>query len=172
MLTFHLSLSNLLNRSMSLIQHVNQPTHEKGHTLDLIMTRSSDDIILSEPAIVHLFLDHFSISCNLSLSKPPLSSKEVTYRPKVVNLPLFLADLTSSNLCVDLDHIENLLVSYNTTLSSLYDHHAAPRIVELELSSPVLVFFGLPPALNKQIGREGKLSQSGVDLTTLMIWQI
>ena len=91
---------------MSLIQHVNQPTHEKGHTLDLIMTRSSDDIILSEPAIVHLFLDHFSISCNLSLSKPPLLSQEVTFRPKPINLPLFLADLASSNFCANPpDHI-------------------------------------------------------------------
>ena len=68
-----LQFSELL-RSLSLIQHVNQPTHEKGHILDLIISRSAD-IILSDPSPVHLFSDQISISCSLSLSKPSLSSQ-------------------------------------------------------------------------------------------------
>ena len=111
--------------SLSLIQHVNQPTHEKGHILDLIITRSADNIILSDPAPVHLFSDHFSISCNLSLSKPSLSSHVVTYRPKSINLPTLHADLASSDLCVNPpDHLEVLIASYASTLSSIYDQHA------------------------------------------------
>ena len=122
-----LQFSELL-RSLSLIQHVNQPTHEKGHILDLIISRSSDDIILSEPAPVHLFSDHFSMSCSLTLSKPSLSSQEVTYRPKAINLPLFLDDLASTILSANPpDNLEDLLVSYSNTLSSLYDRHAPPR---------------------------------------------
>ena len=50
-----------LFQSMSLIQHVNVSTHEKGHTLDFVTTSSSDNIIFS---------DHFSLSCSPSLDKP------------------------------------------------------------------------------------------------------
>ena len=30
-------------------QHVSGPTHLAGHTLDLIITRSSDDVVLASP---------------------------------------------------------------------------------------------------------------------------
>ena len=34
--------------SISLTQHVHQPTHVTGHTLDLKITRSSDHILCSD----------------------------------------------------------------------------------------------------------------------------
>ena len=114
-----LQFSELL-RSLSLIQ---QPTHEKGHILDLIISRSADNIILSDPSPVHLFSDHFSISCSLSLSKPSLSSQVVSYRSKSINLPIFLSDLCANPP----EHLEELIVSYSSTLSSIYDQHAPPR---------------------------------------------
>ena len=113
---------------MSLVQHVRQSTHEKGHILDLVITRSSDDIVFSEPSPAELFSDHFSLSCSLCLSKPSLSSQVVSFRPKAINLPLFLDDLSSSDLCSNPpEHLDDLLASYNTTLSTLYDHHAPLR---------------------------------------------
>ena len=48
-----------LLQSMSLEQHVHQPTHEKGHTLDLTITRSPDSMISSIAAADELFFDHF-----------------------------------------------------------------------------------------------------------------
>ena len=79
-----------LFQSKSLIQHV---TPEKGHTLDLVITSSSDNIILSEPEAGELFSDHLSLSCSPSFANPSASSKEITFRPKAVDIPLFLADL-------------------------------------------------------------------------------
>ena len=35
--------------AMGLVQHVKQPTHIHGHTLDLIITRQSDDFVAEEP---------------------------------------------------------------------------------------------------------------------------
>ena len=35
--------------SMGLVQHVKRPTHEKGHILDLIITRQCDNIVATEP---------------------------------------------------------------------------------------------------------------------------
>ena len=41
--------------SMGLVQHVKQPIHEKGHTLDLITTRQSDNIVSPEPRLKDIF---------------------------------------------------------------------------------------------------------------------
>ena len=111
-----LQFSELL-RSLSLIQDVNQPTHKKSHILDLIISRSADNIILSDPAPVHLF------------SKHSLFSQKVTCRSKSINLPIFLADLASSDLCTNPpdDHLEELVASYSSTLPSIYDQHGPPR---------------------------------------------
>ena len=38
-----------LLETFSLLQQVSGPTHLSGHTFDLIITRSSDDIVLASP---------------------------------------------------------------------------------------------------------------------------
>ena len=62
-------LHNLLE-SFNLKQHVATPTHSRGHTLDLIITRSEDDlvdgIVVRDPPLS----DHFAVHCTLKLSKP------------------------------------------------------------------------------------------------------
>lgn len=52
--------------SMSLQQHVKQPTHIHGHTLDLLITRQSDVIIAKEPEIERYFSDHAVVLCDLT----------------------------------------------------------------------------------------------------------
>ena len=53
-------LHNLLE-SFNLKQHVATPTHSRGHTLDLIITRSEDDpvdgIVVRDPTLS----DHFAV---------------------------------------------------------------------------------------------------------------
>ena len=117
-----------LLETFSFVQHVRQPTHEKWHTIDLIITRSSDQIVSSDPVSDELFSDHFSISCSLSFLKPDLEVKEVTIRPKTIDLQSFLDDIAPSDLCnSQFDHPEVLLNLYNTTLKSIYNKHAPPR---------------------------------------------
>ena len=112
----------------SLVQHIHNPTHEKGHTLDLIITRSSDRIISSRPVADELFSDHFSISCTLSLPNTQLQIKEVNIRPKNFDLQPFLDDLASSDLCLNPpDDPDVLFDSYNSTLRVIYEHHAPLR---------------------------------------------
>ena len=57
-----IKLHNLLE-SFNLKQHVATPTHSRGHTLDLIITRSEDDlvdgIVISGPTLS----DHFAVHC-------------------------------------------------------------------------------------------------------------
>ena len=73
---------NLLDiqESMSLRQHVRQSTHELGHTLYLIITRTSDDIIAARPFTGELFSDHFPVFCQLKLEGPQADVKRVQFR--------------------------------------------------------------------------------------------
>ena len=62
--------------SMGLQQHVNEPTHESGHTLDLIITRQCDSLLANIPVNDCLFSDHSTLMCDLTLDKPPLPKKK------------------------------------------------------------------------------------------------
>ncbi|KAK6180393.1 hypothetical protein SNE40_012558 [Patella caerulea] len=79
-----IKLSNLLS-SFNLVQHVNEPTHDEGHTLDLIITRSSDDFIKNLSMKNDLPSDHSQILLNLNIIRPP-NNKISPKRRKLVNL--------------------------------------------------------------------------------------
>ena len=51
-----------LLETFSLSQHVSGPTHLSGLTLDLIITRSSDDIVLASPKTTFPISDHLLFS--------------------------------------------------------------------------------------------------------------
>ena len=57
---------------MGLKHYVLQPTHELGHTLDLIITCISDNIIAGHPYTGELFSDHFPVFCKLKPERPPV----------------------------------------------------------------------------------------------------
>ena len=60
----------------NLKQHVTEPTHMKGHMLDLVITRSSSSIVLSTTAYPSSISDHYSVVFRLS-SASPVSARAV-----------------------------------------------------------------------------------------------
>lgn len=56
--------------SMGLKQHVIGPTHESGHTLDLLITRAHEDVIRGVPVIDRYISDHAAVLCCLNSVKP------------------------------------------------------------------------------------------------------
>ena len=67
----HWYKTNELLESMGLQQHVNEPTHESGHTLDLIITRQCDSLLAKISVTDCLLSDHSTLICDLILDKPP-----------------------------------------------------------------------------------------------------
>ena len=63
-----------LLESMGLQQHVNEPTHESGHTLDLIITRQCDSLLANILVTDCLFFVHFTLICRLvsSVGRAPV----------------------------------------------------------------------------------------------------
>ena len=120
--------------SLGLEQHVDQPTHIHGHTLDLAITSKASSIIQTSPRVDRYFSDHGSVVhvCNLKLRKPTYKVKTISYRKlKSVDMDRFNDDLASSSLCtVNYSGVhspasfEKFVKNYESTLSNLIDHPA------------------------------------------------
>ncbi len=116
--------------SFDLAQHVCQPTHRDGHTLDLVITRTSEkiieDIFVTDPVIS----DHSAIHFKLCIEKPKPLTKTVSYRKwKHIDLEQFKNDISESTIFTEPQTtVDNLVLQYNTVLSSLVDRHAPLKI--------------------------------------------
>ena len=64
-------LCNLLDM-YGLIQHVDVATHKSGHCLDLIITRSNQELLLSKPVADYMISDHMFVCFQLNIPRPPL----------------------------------------------------------------------------------------------------
>ena len=96
-----------------------------GHTLDLIITRQSDQIVRSTPR-VDCYFAHAPMLCHLHSIKPSFSTRTLSYRKiKLVNVDSLNDDLANSEVCKNpLDDPGELLLSCNKTLLALLDKHA------------------------------------------------
>ena len=121
----------LMIDSFGLDQHVFLPhscsswhSQSLKHTLDLILSRPSDNLLFSINAGPP-FSDHLSLLCSLRVLQPPFPSKVVRFRSfKDFNLDSFLSDLCFCPVVCDPSDLEVLIDQYNSTLSSLLDKHA------------------------------------------------
>ena len=78
------------------------PTHTSGHTLDLIISRSINDVIITELESTLALSDHLFIECNLNIPKPNVMVKEIRFRLlKKIDIPMFKNDISSCELCVN-----------------------------------------------------------------------
>ena len=88
--------------SFDLNQHVVGATHRDGHTLDLIITRVSDDGLVSNCRVGDRISDHFAVHCDLQFKKPPLERKEITCRKtRSIDFTDFRYNLRNSCLVLD-----------------------------------------------------------------------
>ena len=93
-----------LLESIGLQQHVNESTHESGHTLDLIITRQCYSLLANIPVTDCMCSGHSTLICDLTLDKQPLPKKKISFRmTQVVDVNL---------LCVsNLQYVSKLTLS-------------------------------------------------------------
>jgi hypothetical protein len=134
------SLFNLF-QSLDLIQHVTEPTHTSGHTLDLVIEKENVKPTVSKVDIRDIDLsDHFAVNVSINISKPPRPTKVISYRKlKSVDVEQFQNDIKSSELIRNPSNsLEGLVSQYDTVLRSILDTHAPvkERCVVLRSDSP------------------------------------
>ena len=115
-------------QSANLLQHVKGSTHKRGHTLDLIITRSIENTIQDVCVNDSTISDHYSVSCyvNMEKSKPPRITME--YRKfRSINVAQFKEDIKDSILYNTSDTetpVSDLSLKYHDVMSYLIDKHA------------------------------------------------
>ena len=112
--------------SYGLVQHVTAPTHQQGHTLDVVVTRSDCLVadIQIEPPILS---DHsyITFSVDLQMSRGQNAGTVCRRQWRHFDQDEFSEDLCQSDLlCNPPTDVVNLVTCYNDTLLSLLDKHA------------------------------------------------
>ena len=123
------SFSSLLSSS-GLHQHISDATHKAGHTLDLLITRSSDILVFSNLQIIDGLSDHSAITCDLLLKKPRALTKVIFKRHfKAIDNVDFCNDLAISDLfhSIPTPDLGTKVNRYNNTLRTLLDKHAPSK---------------------------------------------
>ena len=121
--------------TFGLQQFVTGPTHNDGHTLDVVVTRADlpPSAITVRPS--GEYSDHSLVLFQLPLPRPALQHVDVSTRAwKTFDADRFRADLLSSQLCSPTEDLAAMSVDwlqdlYDSTLSTLLDRHAARRTV-------------------------------------------
>ena len=110
--------------SINLVQHVEEPTHRNGHTLDILISR--DPEFVQNVIVDWAISDHFSVLCNLPLGKPPPERKFVKFRKyHDIDMTSFRNELrdklTASNYS---DSLKSAVSVYDNVLKELLDKYA------------------------------------------------
>ncbi len=109
------------------------PTHQTGHTLDLILMRALDDFITDVSISNPLPSDHALVESRLSISKPKpgeIMIKIRKYRDMVLNA--FRQDILLSPLYSDpTSDLYTLIEMYESVLSAILDKNAPEKSCKL-----------------------------------------
>jgi hypothetical protein len=138
-----------LFESYGFTQHVYQPTHKKGHTLDIAITRDSDTLLAQPPYVIDPVLcnqhgdlagDHYAIQLKINLSKPARPRKQVSFR-KTRNICIrdFAHDIMHIHALNDTNRpLDDLVDAYNSSLKALMDKHAplCTKVITLRPNAP------------------------------------
>ena len=124
-----------LIRSFGLAQRVAGPTHNRGHTLDLVITR--DNFPINTPKVdPPLLSDHSLVLFQLPIIRPPLEYRDVSTRKwKGFDRQSFKTDVLASRLCQPSEAYSDMTTDelqdiYDAELQSLLDRHAPRRITK------------------------------------------
>ena len=116
--------------AFDLRQHVQQRTHRNGHTLDLVLSRSNDPLLVSVRSEDHGFPDHYPVFMEVCIPKPALPRRSVSYRRiKAIDsnqLRASLSNLPLRDIHNDLT-LQQLVERYDSELSSVLDQHAPEK---------------------------------------------
>ena len=117
-------LAELLD-AFGLTQHVDGPTHTGGHTLDLVISRTDDDIVV-ECFVSDFISDHNAILMSMNTGRDHPPRKIVTFRNlRAIQIPALNEDVASSSLCRSVaGNVDELVDIYNCVLKELLDKHA------------------------------------------------
>ena len=118
------ALADLLDH-YDMKQVVSTETHQAGHTIDLVIVRSTETLVESA-VTTDLVSDHYALHCSLNLSKPKREYKVIRYRKlKSIDSVQFGQDIqASAPFSAPAGSLMGLVEQYDTVMCDLMDKHA------------------------------------------------
>jgi hypothetical protein len=118
--------------SSDLKQHVSFPTHKHGHTLDLLLSRNTSNIISSVEWSIPFISDHYTVHASIDIptkARPSLIKKLVRSFRKI-DINEFSKDVLNSVLhSSSPSSLDSYFELFTSTLSSILDKHAPQKLV-------------------------------------------
>ena len=116
---------DILLKTYGLHQHVSKPTHTKGHTIDLIITRDDDNCVVST-VVDELISDHNAVHCSLQCATPHPDKKIVQFRKlKSLNPDELNKSVSETALCTtpidNFINLDDLITQYQRDLTTVLD---------------------------------------------------
>lgn len=119
---------------LGLKQHVDVPTHTRGHTLDLVITDSTPINNLLYRSIIWVS-DHEVVSMDLTFLSPPTKPKrQMLFRNWKSSDPAIMTMDLQHITCPASASVDELVALYNTALSSVFDVHAPVKTRKVNFS--------------------------------------
>ncbi len=131
------SLSCILD-SVNLQQWVTSATHKSGNTIDLVLSRHSENIVHSVKVTdVAIMSDHATLTIRLTVDKPSPGERQISYRRlKNIDHQKFCGEMRASPLTTNPEpDVADLAAQYHRVMSELLDKHA-PIITKSVTSRP------------------------------------
>ena len=140
---------NSILDAYGLTQHITEPTHRLGHTLDFLVTRTQNSLLGGVPTVTdpHLYnsigqaaCDHLGISFMLNAMKPPITKTYCEYRRyRSISIPAFTQDISLALTGIDMSlTADELAESYNSVISNAINKHAPiiKKMVKIRPNTP------------------------------------
>ncbi len=120
----------------NLVQHINEPTHKLGNTLDLIITRRTS--ILLKHKVDFQISDHNNILFHIAIRKTAYPQKVVKFRKlKKVNMQELRKDIKeTSDRSKTINDLVALIDHYNQERIRILDKHAPEEEQQVTLRKP------------------------------------
>ena len=102
------------------------PTHQSGHTLDLVITCQSDSCLVGDICASHdLMSDHVGLVCPIRLGKPAANKKIITSRKfRHIDVAVFVSDVEAKLCAFQPASLDDLVSNYNCTLQHTLNNRA------------------------------------------------
>ena len=129
----------------TLFKNESSPTYQKGHTLELVITRELSNLLSGSPIVFisgvsdansSSSLDHYAVLCYLNVKRPKTVHKSGKFRAfRKISVPAYQNDVkvVLNNQSKTPDDINDLIDYYNSTLQNLTDTHAPLQCKKIAL---------------------------------------
>ena len=126
--------------SFNLVQHVQLPTHNKSHTLDMVLTHNAlkvNNLLVEDMQLS----DHYMISFDINVEMVKQETKTITYRNfKGVDMVKFSEELVSKLQDDSRSSFGDKVNAYNTTVKGMVDDYA-PQLTKTIKITPNAPWF-------------------------------